>query len=109
MGVKRGWGDAVATDVDGVRYILATDGATLFVVRPNLGGISRCEESWIRAVLAGPVDHVAASYVVEDPPRKVKRSRRRTATVKDTKVRAPDVQDGGKNDPTQANAVQLEF
>ena len=36
--------DAVAVDVGGVRYILAADGATLFVVRPHLGGISRCEE-----------------------------------------------------------------
>ena len=52
-------GDAVAVDADGVRYILLADGAALFVVRPHLGGISRCEESWVWAVLAGPVGHVA--------------------------------------------------
>ena len=52
-------GDAVAVDADGVRYILAADGATLFVVRSHLGGVSRCEEPWVWAVLAGPVGHVA--------------------------------------------------
>ena len=98
-------GDAVAVDADGVRYILSADGAALFVVRPQLGGISRCEESWVRAVLAGPVGHVATAYVSQDPPKKVRRSRRRTA--KDTKARAPVVQEVGKSAPATP-AVQLE-
>ena len=72
-------GDAVAVDIDGVRYILAADGATLFVVRPNLGGISRCEELWVRSVLAGPVGRVVTPYAPQDPPKWVKRSRRWTA------------------------------
>ena len=71
-------GDAFAVDVDGVRYILAADGATLFIVRPHLGGISRCVESWVRSVLAGPVGRVVTPYVPQDPPKRVKRSRRRT-------------------------------
>ena len=82
-------GDAVAVDADGVRYILSADGAALFVVRPHLGGISRCEESWVRA---GPVGHVATAYVSQDPPKKVRRSRRRTPKVKETKALAPVVQ-----------------
>ena len=70
-------GDAVAVDVDGVR--------------PNLGGISRCEESWVRSALAGPVGRAVAPYVVpQDPPKRVKRSRRRTAQ-KDAKARPPVV------------------
>ena len=75
-------GDAVAIDADGTRYILTGDGATLFAVRPHLGGVSRCEEPWVRAVLAEPVNHVTP-YVSPTPIVKVKRSRRRTAQVKD--------------------------
>ena len=101
-------GDAVAVDADGVRYILLADGAALFVVRPHLGGISRCEESWVRAGLVSPVGHVATAYVSQDPPKKVRRSRRRTAKVKDTKARAPVVQEVGKSAPATP-AVQLEF
>ena len=92
-------GDAVAVDAGGVRYILLADGAALFVVWPHLGGISRCEESWVRAVLASTVGHVATAYVSQDPPKKVRRSRRRTAKVKDTKARAPVVQEVGKSAP----------
>ena len=84
-------GDAVAVDVDGVRYILAADGATLFVVRPNLGGISRCEEAWVRSALAGPVGRAVASYVPQDPPKKVKRLRRRTARGKAAPAPSPVV------------------
>ena len=53
----------MAIDADGTRYILTGDGATLFVVRPHLGGVSRCEEPWVRAVLAEPVKHVVTPYV----------------------------------------------
>ena len=85
-------GDAVAVDVDGVPYILAADGATLFVVRPNLGGISCCEESWMRSVLAGPVGRVVTPYVPQDPPKREKRSRRRTAQ-KGAKATPPVVEE----------------
>lgn len=84
-------GDAVAVDADCVRYILSADGAALFIVRPHLGGISRCEESWVRAVLAGPVGHVVTPYVPQDPPKKVKRSRRRTAQGKNAPTPTPVV------------------
>ena len=30
----------MAIDADGTRYILSSDSATLFVVRPHLGGVS---------------------------------------------------------------------
>ena len=86
-------GDAFAVDVDGVRYILAEDGATLFIVRPHLGGISRCEESWVRSVLAGPVSRVVTPYVPQDPPKRVKRSRRRTARRKGGKATPPVVEE----------------
>ena len=56
-------GDAVAIDADGTRYILSSDSATPFAVRPHLGGVTRCEESWVRAVLAGPVNQVVTAYV----------------------------------------------
>lgn len=85
-------GDAVAVDVDGVRYILSADGKTLFVVRPNLGGISRCEELWVRSALAGPVGRAVTPYVPQDPPKRVKRSRRRTAQ-KGAKARPPVVEE----------------
>ena len=85
-------GDAVDVDVDGVRYILAADGATLFVVRPNLGGISRCDELWVRSALAGPVGRVVTPYVSQDPPKKVKRSRRRPSQ-KDAKATPPVVEE----------------
>ena len=84
-------GDAVAVDVDGVRYILAADGATLFVVRPNLGGISRCEESWMRSALAGPVGRAVTPYVPQDPPKKVKRARRRPSRGKAAPAPSPVV------------------
>ena len=84
-------GDAVAIDADGTRYILSSDSATLFVVRPHLGGVSRCEEPWVRAVLAEPVNHVVTPYVPPAPIVKVKRSRRRTAQVKAAKERTPVV------------------
>ena len=101
-------GDAVAVDAVGVRYILSAEGVALFVVRPHLGGVSRCEKSWVRAVLAGLVGHVATAYVSQDPPKKVRRSKRRTAKVKDTKARAPVVQEEGKSAPATPT-VQLEF
>ena len=101
-------GDAVAIDADGTRYILTGDGATLFAVRPHLGGISRCEESWLRSVLAGPINHVATPYVPPTPIVKVKRSRRRTAQVKDAKEREPVVQEEAKSAP-ETPTVQLEF
>ena len=50
-------GDAVAIDADGTRYILPSDSVT------------RCEESWVRAVLAGPVNQVITAYV-PPPPRR---------------------------------------
>ena len=86
-------GDAVAVDVDGVRYILAAVGATLFVVRPNLGGISRCEESWVRSALAGPVGRAVAPYVPQDPPKRAKRARRRRPSQKDAKTTPPAVEE----------------
>ena len=67
-------GDAVAIDADGTRYILTGDGATLFEVRPHLGGVSRCEEPWERAVLAGPVNRIVTPFVSPAPIVQVKRS-----------------------------------
>ena len=86
-----------------IRYVLSSNTATLFVVRPHLGGVSQCEEPWVRAVLAGPVNQVVLSYV-PPAPMKVKRSTRKTAQVKDAKEREPVVQEEAKSDP-----VQLEF
>ena len=102
-------GDPVAIYADGTRYILTGDGATLFAVRPHLGGVSRCEEPWVRAVLAEPVNHVVTPYVPPAPIVKVKRSRRRTAQVKDAKERTPVVQEEAKSGPVTPEAVQLEF
>ena len=99
-------GDAVAPDADGTRYILSSDRATLFVVRPHVGGVSRCEESWVRAVLAGPVNQVVTAYVPPAPIVKVKRSRRRTAQVKE---RAPVVEEEAKSGPVRPEALRLEF
>ena len=99
----------MAIDADGTRYILSSDSATLFVVRPHLGGVSQCEESWVRAVLVGPVNQVVTAYVPPAPIVKVKRSRRRTAQVKDAKERTPVVQDEAKSGPVTPEAVQLEF
>ena len=101
-------GDAVAIAADGTRYIMTGDGTTLFAVRPHLGGVSRCEEPWNRAVLAEPVNHVVTPYV-PPAPMKVKRSRRRTAQVKDAKERTPVVQEEAKSGPVTPEAVQLEF
>ena len=56
----------MAIDADGTRYILSSDSATLFVVRPHDGGVTRCEESWVRAALAGPVNQVVTAYVPPD-------------------------------------------
>ena len=95
-------GDAVAIDADGTRYILSSDSATLFVVRSHLGGVSRWEESWVRAVLAGPVNQVVTAYVSPAPIVKVKRSRRRTAQGKDAKERAPVVEEEAKSGPGDA-------
>ena len=99
----------MAIDADGTRYILTGDGATLFAVRPHLGGVSRCEEPWVRAVLAEPVKRVVTPYVPPAPIVKVKRSRRRTAPVKDAKERTPVAQEEAKSGPVTPEAVQLEF
>ena len=99
----------MAIDADGTRYILTGDGATLFAVRPHLVGVNRCEEPWVQAVLAEPVNHVVTPYVQPAPIVKVKRSRRRTAQVKDAKERTPVVQEEAKSGPVTPEAVQLEF
>ena len=98
----------MAIDADGTRYILSSDSATLFVVRPHVGGVTRCEESWVRAVLVGPVNHVVTAYV-PPAPMKVKRSTRKTAQGKDAKERTPVVQEEAKSGPVTPEAVQLEF
>ena len=100
-------GDAVAVDVDVDRYILAADGATLFIVRPHLGGISRCVESWVRSVLAGPVGRVVTPYVPQDPPNRVKRSRRRTARRKGGKATPPVVEEEAP--PSSVGTGQMEM
>ena len=98
----------MAIDADGTRYILTGDGAALFVVRPHLGGVTRCEESWVRAVLAGPVNQVVTAYV-PPAPMKVKRSTRGTAQGKHAKERTPVIQEEAKTGPVTPEAVQLEF
>ena len=62
MGARRGRGRR-SPRRRRIRYVLSSESAALFVVRPHPGGVSRCEEPWERAVLAGPVNQVVLSYV----------------------------------------------
>ena len=108
MGARRGRGRP-SPRRRRIRYVLSSDSAALFVVRPHLRGVSRCEEPWERAVLAGSVNQVVTPYVPPAPIVKVKRSRRRTAQVKDAKERTPFIQEEAKSGPVTPEAVQLEF